>query len=113
MMENQKNFDFIHSSASLLCFIFLVSFLKFSGEKLSLALLRGVDMDTDPAPDPDPQHCVKHSLYFRFLSFRSATSASVDELQKAVGGIDLNMSTLPVRHPTRYYSRIDIVHLFR
>ena len=28
---------------------------------------------------------------------RSATSASVDELQRAVGGIDLNVATLPVR----------------
>ena len=27
---------------------------------------------------------------------RAATSASVDELQKAVGGIDLNVATLPV-----------------
>ena len=27
---------------------------------------------------------------------RAATSASVDELQKAVGGIDLNAATLPV-----------------
>ena len=29
---------------------------------------------------------------------RSATSASVDELQRAVGGIDLNVATLPVRY---------------
>ena len=28
---------------------------------------------------------------------RSTTSASVDELQRAVGGIDLNVATLPVR----------------
>ena len=32
---------------------------------------------------------------------RSATSASVDELQKAIGSIDLTMSTLPVSSTTR------------
>lgn len=32
---------------------------------------------------------------------RSATSASVDELQKAIGSIDLTMATLPVSITTR------------